>query len=83
MQHQRLVVQKICSRWIQHNLTKAKRKWLVSVCEKSYFANLIAALLSTYIGTIVIGDKTQILSYKPEKPVNLNQQKLFIQALQK
>ena len=62
--HEHLVVKKICSRWIPHNLTIAQKdskvEWLKQM-HKKYNAGA-----SKDVHKIVAGDESWIYAYEPE-----------------
>lgn len=62
--HDHLVVKKICSRWIPHNLTNAEKKARVDWCKKMIKKYNSGA--SNEVNKIVTGDESWIYAYEPE-----------------
>lgn len=62
--HEHLVVKKICSRWIPHNLTIAQKKARVDWCKEMLKKYNRGASKDVY--KIVTGDESWIYAYEPE-----------------
>ena len=62
--HENLIVKKICSRWIPHNLTIAQKKARVDWCKEMLKKFNRGASKDVY--KIVTGDESWIYAYEPE-----------------